>query len=34
MLGLVLFVAFWLVFGILYLLRDVSKDAEKERNYH
>ena len=34
MLGYVLFLAFWVVFGVGYLTRDKSLDAEKLRNYH
>jgi hypothetical protein len=32
MLGLCLFLAFWVVFGIGYLARDKSKDEEKLRH--
>ena len=31
MTGLILFLAFWLVFGALYLSRDKTQDAEKTR---
>lgn len=31
MLGLALFLLFWLVFGVGYLLRDSTQDAEKTR---
>jgi len=33
MLGLCLFLAFWVVFGIGYLTRDKSKDKEKTLNF-
>jgi hypothetical protein len=30
--GYILFLLFWLVFGVFYLLRDKSKDTEKLKN--
>lgn len=34
MLGLSLFILFWIVFGALYYTRDKSLDAEKEQAHH
>ena len=31
MVGLILFLAFWLVFAVLYLSRDKTQDAEKQK---
>jgi len=30
----ILFLLFWLVFGVFYLTRDKSKDKEKMQGYH
>lgn len=34
MLGYILFVGFLVIFGVLYLTRDKSKDQEKLDNHH
>ncbi len=34
MIGYILFLIFWIVFGALYLTRDKSKDNEKVANFH